>query len=110
MSDEQSGVSVRPADGNQAGWTFFRGGSQRRAILIYLIESSFECGQCFITHVVLDPFGVTFRGFLADSEAEEERHNDPVPPPASLRQRLASLSQEHCAVSLAANETGCPEA
>ena len=73
------------------GWGWSGRGSTR----LCLIQPSFECRQCFITHVVLDSLRVTFRGFLIDSETDEKRHHDAVPPTASLCQCLTSLSQEH---------------
>jgi len=77
---------------------------------LFLAKIFFERCQRLIAHVMLDPLGIAFRGFLIDPKAQEEGDHDPVPSPAGLGQSLSFLGKEDRSVTLSPNETRCPEA
>lgn len=62
-----------------------------------------------MAHVMLDPLGIAFRGFLIDPKAQEERDHDPVSPSTRLGQGLALFSKEHRSIAFSPNEAGGPE-
>src|SRR6056297_1151507 len=53
---------------------------------------------------------IAFRGFFVDSEAEEKRDNDPVPPATGLCQLLPGVGEEYRAVGLPPHEASSLEA
>lgn len=69
----------------------------------------FECRQCSVAHMMLDPLGIAFRGLLVDPEAEEKRDDDPVTSSTRLGKLLSRFGEEYRAVGFPPDKAGSLE-